>query len=301
MITLIKIVSFVLAIIPESWCRAWGRFHGWLAYALLQSKRRIALHAIRESFPQSEDRQVRATVKNVFLNQGLFLAEVLRRLGKPRRDPLDGILYDESDLERYKKLFENNGRALVLTGHLNNYEFLSAWAARLFPLAIIAKPIKPASLGAYIRKMRADANIRELPHHNSYRALLKEVLAGSSAGFILDQNIPRPRGVFTTFFGRPACTSPGLAMLSAQTNAPVVPVFMMREGNRLRVKFFDIIPPPPNRDGETLQDFTQHYTSAIERAIREQPESWIWMHKRWKTRPEPGDRITRADGTSYHA
>lgn len=301
MITIIKIIAFLLAAIPDSWCCAVGRALGGLMHLLLGAKRRLAREALAASFPEWDARRVRETARQVFRNQGVFVTEVLRRIGRPRRNPLDDIIYEPSDLERYKKLFENDGRAIVLTGHVNNYEYLSAWAARIFPLAIIAKPIKPARLGAFIRKMRADANILEFPHHNSYRSLLKQVLAGSSAGFILDQNIPRPRGVFTTFFGRPACTSPGLAMLSAQTGSVVVPVFLMREGNRLRIKFYDFIPPPPDRETSTLQYYTQRYTSAIEVAVRDQPESWIWMHKRWKTQPMPGDRITRPDGTSYHA
>jgi len=294
-------MAWLLAVIPLSSCRTSGACLGVFMHYILSAKRRLAREGLAASFPGWDDGRVCRTAREVFRNQGIFIAEVLRRIGRPRRDPLDDILYEPSALERYKKLFANNGRAIVLTGHINNYEYLSAWAARIFPLAIIAKPIRPARLGEFIRKMRADASILEFPHHNSYRSLLKEVLAGSSAGFILDQNIPRPRGVFTTFFGRPACTSPGLAMLSVQTGATVVPVFMMREGDKLRVKFYDFIPPPPDREAATLQDFTQRYTSAIEQAIREQPASWIWMHKRWKTKPEAGDRITRPDGTSYHA
>ncbi|MFM7859615.1 MAG: hypothetical protein ACKO96_48730, partial [Flammeovirgaceae bacterium] len=140
----------------------------------------------------------------LYINQGLFITEVLRRIGKPRHNPLDDIICDSESLVRYKKLLDDEGRAIVLTGHVNNYEYLSVWAARMFPLAIISKLFRPPSVAAFIKKIRAEANIRELPHHNSYRELIKEVMAGHTAGFILDQNIPRPRGVFTTFFGRPA-------------------------------------------------------------------------------------------------
>jgi KDO2-lipid IV(A) lauroyltransferase len=273
---------------------------GRLLHIFLAGKRRLARESLRISFPEWTDEKVREIARKNFITQGLLLAEILRRIGRPEHDPLDDIESDPAVIAKFSAAMNEGRGGLVLTGHVNNYEYLSAWAARIYPMTIIAKPIKPPALGAFVMKMRADSGIQELPHHRSYRAALRAVQSGGCLGFIIDQNMTHNEGVFVSFFKRPACTSAGLAMLSAQTGVPVVPVFLLRDGHRYRVKVYDAIPPPPDRAIETLHDYTQRYTNAIERAVREQPESWIWMHKRWKTRPKPGDRITMADGSVRH-
>jgi len=298
---ILNIFSWFHAVIPVTFSNALGKFSGWLIYVFLPEKRRLSNEALRVSFPDWTDRKIRDTTFKVFLNQGLFISETLRRIGKPRHNPLDDIRYDPEQFAAFNAVMKSNKGALVLTAHINNYEYLSAWAARLFPMSIAAKPIKPKALGDYIRKMRKDSGITELPHHGSYRALLRAAQAGNCIGFIMDQNMKKGQGVFVTFFGRPASTSAGLAMLSAQANVPVVPAFLLREGRFMRIKIMPAIPPPSDRNIETLHAATQKYSNAIEQVIREQPESWIWMHKRWKTAPFPGERITLPDGSVRHA
>ncbi len=270
-------------------------------YFVLRGKVNVARQSLHESFPDWPTGRVRQTARNVFINQGVLLAEMFRLLGKPRRNPLDDIKYDREQLAIFDEVMKQKKGALVLTAHINNYEFLQAWAARLFPMCIAAKPIKPLALGEFIKKMRKDAGINELPHHGSYRGLLRAAKSGSVIGFIMDQNMKKNQGVFVTFFGKPASTTAGLAMLSAHAQVPVVPVFILRDGDHYRIKLFPAIPPPIDRNIETLQDATQKYSNVIEQVIREQPESWIWLHRRWKTKPQPGDRITLPDGSVRYA
>jgi Kdo2-lipid IVA lauroyltransferase/acyltransferase len=267
---------------------------------VLRSKIRQTEKTLTDSFPEWSAQQVKHTARLVFINQGLLLAETLRRIGKPRHNPLDDIQYDPEELDQFNTIMAQGRGGLVLTAHINNYEYLSAWAARRFPMTISAKKIKPKVLGDFVEKMRRDGGITEVGHHGSYRSLLRAVKAGGVIGFIMDQNMIHREGVFVTFFGRPACTTAGLAMLSAQSGTPVVPVFLLREGSHYRIRMLPPIPPPPDRNIETLQVATQLYSNAIEKVIREQPESWIWMHRRWKTPPVAGDRITLPDGTVYY-
>lgn len=297
----VKGLVWGLAALPHRVVQRMGRALGRLLHLLGWKKVRLAREALKASFPAWSDQQVRSVTRKVFINQGLFIMEFLRRAGKPKHDPLDDMVISDEDLERFHGVLRKYKSAVFLTGHINNYEYLSAWAARLYPVTIITKPIRPPEFGAFIMKIRADAGLKEFPHHGSYRSVLRNLKAGGCVGFILDQNIPRARGVFVTFFGRPACTSFGLAMLSAHGQAPVVAGYSVREGNRLRIKFKDPIMPPPDREPHTLQDYTQRYTTLMEEIIREQPEGWIWMHRRWKTQPQPGDRVTRADGSEYVA
>lgn len=301
MVFLLKIICRCLAILPRRAAYAFGRGLGRLLHVLLRAKVQIARDALRTSFPEWPESRVRSVAHDVFVNQGIFVMEFMRLIGRPAVSPVDEVLISDEDSENFHGALREHKSVIFLVSHINNYEYLAAWAARYCPVTIITKPIKPPKLGAFISQARAANGLHEFYHHGNYRAVLRNLRAGGAVGFILDQNIPRERGVFVTFFGRPASTSPGLAMMSLHSGAPVIPGYTEREGDRLRVRVLKSIPPPPDREIETLQAWTQRYASALEAIIRERPESWIWLHKRWKTQPKPGDRITRPDGTAYVA
>jgi len=300
LVTLIKIITWFYAAVPRAAALWWGRMLGRFLWLILPGKRKQAHGALAASFPEWPTYKVRQTVKAVFINQGVFLAETLRYIGKPRENPFDSIKVDPAYFAEAARLHQQGKGLLVLTGHVNNYELLASWAAQHYPLTIIVKDIKPESLNDFINKRRTESGVNVLPARKSYRAALRVLKEGKCIGFIFDQNMKHRDGVFVTFFGRPACTTAGLAMLSAMTGAPVLPAFLLREGTGFRVRMLPAIPPPANRDIATLQDTTQLYSNAMEQVIREQPESWIWMHKRWKTQPEPGDRITLPDGSDRY-
>jgi len=301
MVTLVKFIAWMFSAVSARTAAWWGRGIGFLLHALLGKKRELARQALRESFPEWPEERVRATARAVFRTQGLFAAEVLRMFGQAKDHPLDHVFCSPENLAFFDGIIKSGQGVLVLTGHVNNYELLMAWAGRKYGLTVVAKLVKPPKLGEYINQQRSSHGVTMLPNRGSYRDVLRAVKGGGTIGFIMDQNMKHHEGAFVTFFGKPACTTPGLAMLSAHAQAPVMPVFLIREGDGYRVRAFPVIPPPPDRDPATLQQFTQRYSNVMEEVIREQPESWIWMHKRWNTKPKPGDAITAPDGTIRHA
>jgi KDO2-lipid IV(A) lauroyltransferase len=110
----------------------------------------------------------------------------------------------------------------------------------------------------------------------------------------IDQNSTRGLGVFVDFFGLPASTNAGMARISLRTGAPIVPVFMVREGRtaRHRVHVLPIIEPERTDDFEAdVRRNTQRFTAVFEEMVRRFPEQWLWMHKRWKTRPPGAPRL----------
>ena len=114
--------------------------------------------------------------------------------------------------------------------------------------------------------------------------VLDALRRGRMVGILLDQNATRAEGIFAPFFGTPASTSRGLAVIALRTEAPVVPVFIRRlERGRHLIEVGPVV-PPPERD---VVAFTTSFNEAIEKAIRRAPEQWFWLHKRWKTRPRP--------------
>ena len=177
---------------------------------------------------------------------------------------------------------------LVLIAHFGNYPLLALEVPKLFgyPLSAIAKPLKNKALNELWWEMQRQAGVNGIPARNAYRASVRALRNHELVGFMIDQNRPHPQGVFVDFFGRPASTTPGLAFMSAQTQAPVVPVFMRRlPDGRHRVEALAVLEPPPDRQPETILAHTARYTRILEDEIRLDPAQWLWLHKRWKTRP----------------
>lgn len=303
-VLLLAIVNFTIwiySVVPRAVADHWGRTLGRIMYYLIGSKRRVARDALEKSYPDWDNKQIKRVIKGVFRTQGLFVSEILRLMGNAKPTPIDiidcgpGVLHEIDECKRLGK------GLLVLTAHINNYELLLAWAAHRYPLSVITKQIKQPELDNLLVKLRERNNIRMLPKRGSFRDAVRELKSGRVLGFVLDQNMKKKHGIHVTFFDRPACTTPGLAMMSAHAGVPVLPVCIFREGDRYTVKSYPLIKPPADRKPETLQAATQEYSNVVESMIREQPEGWIWIHKRWRTPPVKGDRITLPDGSSYHA
>lgn len=259
--------------------RALGRF-----FALIAPRhRRRALENLAACFPEKSEAELRGICHRMFVNQGMNMVEMFRWMGG--RDAELRARIDASELR--EDLVRDARRGLVaLVAHVGNFDLMGLWAASIVPLTIISKEIKNAGLNQFWMEKRASAGLNIVPAHNSYRACLNVIKKGGVLGFILDQNMTRKEGVFVDFFGRPACTTAGLAMLAWHSQAPVLPFFMVRKpdgSHHLLVK--ELIPPPASRDERSLTEATQRYTKVIEDVIRAYPDQWIWMHRRWRTQP----------------
>ena len=204
--------------------------------------------------------------------------------------PLDATLRTLSveDKDRLDMAMKAHGRALILTGHLGNWELLPA-VSRLTPyaLSIVARPLDSPALEAMSIRLREKAAVEIVDKRNAVRPVMRALAAGRLVGILLDQNAARHESVFVPFFGHEASTSKSIAVLALRTGAPVVPMFTWRERPGChRVSVGSPIPLPDGiRGDEAIREFTRRCTQAIEEAIRRHPAQWLWMHDRWRTRP----------------
>lgn len=286
MYKVLKTAENLLSVVPLRMARGVGWFFGWLGYLLLRKHRKTNLADMARCFPGATRRELERRLRRVYQNMAINYVEVLRWFGGKDAE-LESLIHPEG-LAYVDEARAKNRGVLVLTAHIGNWDLLGPWAARRVPLTIITKELKHPGANRYWQEARARIGLNLLPAHNSYRACLATLKRGEFLGFILDQNMTRDEGIFVDFFGRPACTTPGLAYLSAHAQAPVLPVFMIRERDGShRVKILPPLDPPPDRKPETIRDATQRYTRIIEDVIREVPDQWIWMHRRWRTQPVP--------------
>ena len=285
----VKAVAKLLAIVPLSVALGFGRFLGFLYGNVLRYHRKDAFDALEQVFPEKSKCEHRRTVREMYDNLGVGAAESLRLAGGNISQLED--LVDVKNAEIVKKALSRNKGALILAAHFGNWDLLCfATPLQGFPLTIIAKDLRSDALNDFWMALRARCGLKVVPVNNSYRICLKTLKKNEVIGFMLDQNMIDTEGVFVEFFGRPVCTTPGLAYMAAQTGAPIIPAFIHRlEGGRHEIELLPVIEPPPDRKPETIQAATQAYTRVIEEEILKRPEQWIWIHRRWRTQPTAED------------
>ena len=188
--------------------------------------------------------------------------------------------------EHFQKALDQGKGVLFATAHLGNWE-LSAFAHALLakPMSVVVRPLDNPLLDAFVERRRSLSRNIILGKRDFMRGILRALKANQAVGILVDQNVSASEGIFVDFFGEKACVSPAFAKLAARTGAAVIPGFAV--WNHAEKKYILKFYPPVSILGEPAED-TQRIQAAVEAAIRQYPGQWLWMHRRWKTRP-PGE------------
>ena len=255
---------------------------------VVRFRRRVVLDALRRSFPEWSEAECRKTYRAMMRHQILDTLELFRFAGKKRGEFASRVRFDPAIRSYVEGVLAEGRGILILIAHIGAYDLFGMLASELFglPIHIIAKPIRNKGVHRFWNEVREGAGVHVIASHQAYRPALKALKSGGIVGFMLDQNRPAGQGVFVPFFGRPASTTPGLALLSYHAKTPVLPAFLVRGADGLHtVVTCDAIEPPAAHDEATLEAYTARYTAVIEEMVRRDPSQWLWLHKRWKSRP----------------
>ncbi len=188
-------------------------------------------------------------------------------------------------MEHFEKAIREGRGVLFATAHLGNWE-LSAYAHALLasPMNVIVRPLDNPLIDRLVERRRGHSGNRLVLKKDFARAILKALAANEAVGILIDQNASPDAGVFVDFFGIPACAGAGFAKIAAHSGAAVIPGFALwsAEERRYVLRFYPRVPITGDaaRDTQTLQ-------AKLEEVIRAHPDQWLWIHRRWKTRP-PG-------------
>lgn len=285
MIILTRILAHILALLSLAALQRWGRALGWVLGRVIRHRRAQVLETLARCFPEKTDAQRAAIADGMYRHLATVVLECLRY--SEDRAIAFRSLVDVRGREHVDALRAQGHGALVLMGHLGNWELMGPVASGLWgQIDVVVRPQHNAAFDTYWRTSREKMGVRSLPAVHAYRDCLRALARNEVVAIIVDQNMRRQRGIFVDFFGQPACTTPGLAYLAAHARLPVVPICMIREpGGRHTLHVLPPLPPPPDRRPETIHAATQAYTAAFEELVRSYPEQWIWLHKRWRTRP----------------
>ena len=245
--------------------------------------RRVARRNLSMALPELGEARHEQIIDGVFRSVARLLV-TFARFPSIRRENLKRWIRAEGT-EHVMAAFAAGRGVLFATAHLGNWE-LSAFAQALLkgPINVVARPLDNPWIDRMVEHRRALSGNRVLLKQDSARAMLKALAANEAVGVLIDQNAAIETGVFVDFFGVPASANPGFAKLAAHTGAAVVPGFALwsEVERRYVLRFY----PPARLSGDAARD-TQVLQSQLEAVIREYPDQWLWIHRRWKTRP-PG-------------
>ena len=279
-----------MGLLPRSAARWVGAGFAWMAYRLRPPLRRAARANLQIAFPEWSEKK-RDEVLGRMIQQVGWLAGEFSQLPKYSRANIEQIVVIDGfeNFDAAKRLGQG---VLFLTGHMSAWE-LSSFAHALYgyPLHFLVRPVANRRVDALINGYRCLSGNQPIDKNKSARAILKVLGDAGTVGILMDHNTSLDEGVFVNFFGVPASTSSGLARLALRTDAAVVPGFLIwdtsRRKYRLRFEKAVELARTGNEEADVIEN-TQRFTQVIEEHVRQYPDQWLWVHKRWKTRP-PGD------------
>jgi KDO2-lipid IV(A) lauroyltransferase len=281
-----KIILFVFRCIPGSVRKGLFRFFFSFLYHLDAKHRLIALHNLRCSFPEKDMKELIRIAKGVYRNGAIVIAEFF---DMPSITKYNIHQWGEVDgLEHYHAAIAKGKGILSIVAHFGNWELLPIGIPMYAkPIYIVYRPLdNPVidNMVEYVRTMQGNVLI---PKGGSGKRIMELLKENQIVGILSDQNVAVQEGVFVDFFGRPACTGVGLAVMAMRSGSPVLAIFPARQKSG---KYKVILKPAmeaiitDDYEADLLVN-TQRFTKVIEEIVREYPDQWFWFHQRWKTKP----------------
>jgi KDO2-lipid IV(A) lauroyltransferase len=274
------------------WEGAYGLadFLAWLAYRLDKRHREVALDNLRHAFPEWTELRRDKTVRETYRH---FMAMAIEMIRGPRvlsKRKLDRYFdYESAGVrERFEAMHAAGRPVLILTGHFGNCE-IYGYAVGVFgvPISAVARPLDNPYLDRFLNRFRGATGQRMIAKHGEFDRINAVMSAKGSLALLVDQDAGQ-KGLFVEYFGRPASTYKSIALLALEYDALVLVGATLRVGRPLRYRVFvaDWIDPRDFAgDVDAVKRITQRYTAGLERLVRQHPEQYFWLHRRWKHQP----------------
>lgn len=277
----------VLGALPRGLARKVGAAIGAVAYRGLGRLRSVGRQNLALAFPEKTEAEREAILRQEYRNLGYLLAEFCKMPGYTAKSASRFIRYD--GLENYLHARDKGKGVLVMTGHLGAWELSSFYHSLMgMPMGMVIRRLDNPLVDAFVNRVRCMHGNRVIHKDDFARGLIASMRAGETVGILMDTNMTPPQGVFVPFFGVEACTASGMARIALKTGAAVVPGFLLwHEAEKKYVlRFGEELEVVNSGDAEAdAVANTARFTVAMEAYIRQYPEQWLWMHRRWKTRP----------------
>jgi KDO2-lipid IV(A) lauroyltransferase len=278
-------VVYSLALAPRPVAEPLARFYTRLLDLAIPRLRRVGIRNLELAMPETHADQRERIIDGVFRSIARVLVSFARLPRLNKNNIHKWIRYE--GYEHFEAALRQGKGVLFATAHLGNWE-LSAFSHALMsaPMHVVVRPLDNPRIDGLVEARRAVSGNRLIGKKDFARSILQALKNNEAVGILVDQNTSLEEGVFVDFFGIPACAGAGFAKLAAHSGAAVIPGFAIwSEKERKHIlRFYAPIP----MTGDIALD-TQALHSQLEGVIRQYPDQWLWIHRRWKTRP-PGEK-----------
>ncbi|MFT4112112.1 MAG: lysophospholipid acyltransferase family protein [Silvibacterium sp.] len=278
----------VLGRLPRPLARALGAGVARLALRTMGRLRRTGLRNLELAFPEKSGPERERILYELFRNLGWQMAEfcLMRRYIQGNVAAI--ARYD--GLDHYLAAKAKGKGVLIVTGHLGAWELSSFYHSLMgHPMSMVIRRLDNPRVDALVNGIRCLHGNKVLHKDDFARGLIAAMRRGETVGILMDTNMTPPQGVFVPYFGHLACTASGLARVAQKTGAAVLPGFMLWEESEQKyvLRFGPEIPLLETGDAERdALENTARFTAVTESYVRQYPSQWLWVHRRWKTRPE---------------
>lgn len=281
-----------IAVLPPWLAMTTGRSLGMVAHRLAGDLRRTGERNLQIAFPERSDEERRKILAACFAGLGRQLG-LFAQFNSTHRDNLLKLIewrgFENLDAAK------STGRPIILfTGHLGAWEMSSfGLSLRGDPLNFLVRRLDNPKLEEFVERSRTRFGNQSVDKKGAARSMLRTLDSGGTLGILVDLNTLDEEAIFVDFFGIPASTTFLVAKLALKKNAVLLPIFVPWDAEREKY-VVEILPEvlieKTGNEENDVRKLTQRITKIVEEFIREHPEQWLWIHKRWKTRPkgEPG-------------
>ncbi|WP_320040996.1 lysophospholipid acyltransferase family protein [uncultured Desulfobacter sp.] len=282
---LLKLLTYALSRLPVWFADFCSNLLGLLWFKIDKRHRTVTLENLTHCFGnQMGPKQIEIMGKQVFQN----IAAIIFEVAWSQKFSKEALLshFTIKGLEHIRAAHAKGRGVLVLTCHMGNFEML---APAIYETGlkgyVIYRAFDFKPLDRLIQKLRRRFGVTVIPTRGAFKQIEAALAQGGIVGTLLDTNVSWHKGVFVNFFGRPACTNQGLAILALKSRAPVLPVYTTRKDRTFTIEFLPEIPTVETDDPiKNLEINTENYSNIIESMVRKYPDQYFWVHNRWKTK-----------------
>ena len=283
----------VVGALPRGMARGVGAGIGAVAWRLLRRLRQVGMRNLAIAYPDKSVEGRRRILRGEYRSLGWQIGEFCKMRRYSAAEASEFIRYD--GLEEYLAAREKGKGVLVLTGHLGAWELSSFYHSLMgYPMSLVIRRLDNPRVDAFVNGIRSLHGNRVIHKDDFARGLLTAMHRGETVGILMDTNMTPPQGVFVPYFGVEACTATALARVALKTGAAVLPGFLVWEAAEAKyvLRFGEELTLVRTGDAESdIVANTALFTATIETYVRRYPEQWLWVHRRWKTRPEGGEKL----------
>jgi len=265
-----------------------ARIASWLGFRLARRQRNSGLRNLAMTMPALRAEQCESILRACFDNLGRLLVEVSHFPDLNKSNISQYVVYE--GFENFAEGVRRGKGVIFLTGHFGAWE-LSSFAHSIYghPMKFVVREIDNPRVEGLISGYRSLGGNAPIRRRNASRDILKALRNNETVGILMDQNTVREEGVFADFFGIPAATTPAVATFALRTGAAVIPGFLIWDETLQKHRLHFDPPLKLIQTGDRTADIlenTKMFNKVLENYIRKNPDQWLWIHRRWKTRPE---------------